>query len=252
MNDLLTRMVQRQRGEVATVQPRVPPMFAPVAEPAPASLSEEMTWTRPTTMQAPEPTTPERTEDLVRPSKEERAQFTPPPLPMVNHVVDMQPLVDSVQRVASSEASESEFHPQAIRPIREEHRSNSEETVVSLSEAIERQTASHVTPQHPQVVREQHTRTERAEVISRLVRQESPPVLASVAPPSLVTAPRAEGLMDRMSQDGSEPPIQVTIGSIEVTAVAAAPAPKRKTAARQPAMSLQDYLARRQGKGVPS
>ena len=252
MSDLLTRMVQRQRGEVATVQPRVPTMFAPVAEPAPASLSEEMTWARPTTMQSPEPTTPERTKDLVQPSKEERAQFKPVSLPIVNRLVEMQPLVDPVQRLVGPEASESEFHPQAIRPIREEHRTNSEGTVVSLSEAIERPTAPHVPPQHHQVVRERHMHTERVEVIPRLVRRESPPVQASAAPPSLVTAPQAEGRTDRILRDRAEPPIQVTIGSIEVTAVAAAPAPKRKTASRQPAMSLQDYLARRQGKGASS
>ena len=44
----------------------------------------------------------------------------------------------------------------------------------------------------------------------------------------------------------SEPPVHVTIGRIEVTAVSAAPAPRRAAMARKPSMSLDDYLARRQ------
>ena len=167
----------------------------------------------------------------------------------VNHVVEMQPSVDRVRRQVSPEASESEFHPQAIRSIREEHRTNPEPTVVPLSEAIERPAAPHVTPQ---VVTERLTYTERVEMIPRLVTQENAPVQAITAPPSLITELRAEGRANQMPQDSAEPPIQVTIGSIEVTAVAAAPAAKRQPAARQPAMSLQDYLARRQGKGASS
>ena len=40
---------------------------------------------------------------------------------------------------------------------------------------------------------------------------------------------------------------KVTIGRIEVTAVSAAPDRKQKAVSRRPAMSLEEYLARRQG-----
>jgi hypothetical protein len=44
------------------------------------------------------------------------------------------------------------------------------------------------------------------------------------------------------------PPVQVTIGRIEVTALTQAAPAKRPAAPRKPAMSLDDYLARRQGR----
>jgi hypothetical protein len=43
-----------------------------------------------------------------------------------------------------------------------------------------------------------------------------------------------------------EPPIHVTIGRIEVTALTPAAPAKRTVAPRKPAMSLDDYLVRRQ------
>jgi hypothetical protein len=88
------------------------------------------------------------------------------------------------------------------------------------------------------------------EVIPRLVRQELSRAKPIDAPPSLVAAPVSGKQLDAIARATAEPPVQVTIGRIEVTALGAPPAPKRKTAARQPSMSLQEYLARRQGKGT--
>jgi len=99
------------------------------------------------------------------------------------------------------------------------------------------------------MVTERVTRTERVEVIPRLVRQDSSLARPIDAPPSLIAAPVSRGRLDGIDRDTAEPPVQVTIGRIEVTAVAAPPASKRKTAPRQPSMSLQEYLTRRQGKG---
>jgi hypothetical protein len=104
----------------------------------------------------------------------------------------------------------------------------------------------------PTIVTERVTHTERVEVVPRLVKQDPSPPRAIDAPPSLVAAPVSRGRSDGADGDTAEPPVHVSIGRIEVTAVAAAPAPKRKTAPRQPSMSLHDYLARRRGKGGSS
>ena len=42
MNDFLTRVVRRHRGELPTVRPRVAPLFAPRVEPAVDPWSEEV------------------------------------------------------------------------------------------------------------------------------------------------------------------------------------------------------------------
>ena len=98
-------------------------------------------------------------------------------------------------------------------------------------------------------VTERVTRTERVEVVPRLLPQAIPAARPIEAPPSLV-APISRQGVDGIDADTAEPPVQVTIGRIEVTAMAAPPAPKRKTGPRPPSMSLQEYLARRQDKGA--
>jgi hypothetical protein len=60
-----------------------------------------------------------------------------------------------------------------------------------------------------------------------------------------VISRRATPLQSR-TMDAAEPPIHVTIGRIEVTAMTQAAPAKRLTAPGKPAMSLDDYLARRQ------
>ncbi|GAB1723255.1 MAG: hypothetical protein NTNFB01_21510 [Nitrospira sp.] len=70
------------------------------------------------------------------------------------------------------------------------------------------------------------------------------PVLS--APPSLRPAEQS-GQGPKQGQLNEEPPVQVTIGRIEVTAVSTTPETKRKSGSRRPAMSLEEYLTRRQG-----
>lgn len=69
----------------------------------------------------------------------------------------------------------------------------------------------------------------------------------SSAPTSMLSTESTRTRSDSLAQEVSEPPIHVTIGRIEVTALTAPSLPKRKAAARPPSMSLQDYLTRRQG-----
>ena len=58
--------------------------------------------------------------------------------------------------------------------------------------------------------------------------------------------PRRATLVRERTMDASEPPVQVTIGRIEVTAMTAPAPPQRASLPRKPTMSLDDYLARRQ------
>jgi hypothetical protein len=85
----------------------------------------------------------------------------------------------------------------------------------------------------------------------RLVEaQQATPMAARVTPPSLLfTGPQGRP-GDAAGTTSPEPPVHVTIGRIEVTALPAPSPPGRKSAARPPSMSLADYLARRQGRGA--
>ncbi len=69
------------------------------------------------------------------------------------------------------------------------------------------------------------------------------PVDSLVAPATLSPA---TGQYQKTIAPTVEPPVQVSIGRIEVTAVTAAPVQRRVVTPRKPAMSLDDYLVRRQ------
>lgn len=73
---------------------------------------------------------------------------------------------------------------------------------------------------------------------------------SSNAPIPLTSQTRMERESAFLSRKPAEPPIQVTIGRIEVSAVTATPPLSRKAPVRQAAMSLQEYLSRRQGRGT--
>ena len=63
--------------------------------------------------------------------------------------------------------------------------------------------------------------------------------LPGQAPPRL-----APDHLQHEARGAAEPPVQVTIGRIEVTAVTSASPPKRTPSPRKPSLSLEDYLAR--------
>jgi len=67
-----------------------------------------------------------------------------------------------------------------------------------------------------------------------------------LAPMSLLVSSVSPASAQRSMSEVGEPPVQVTIGRIEVTALTQVAPPKRAAAPRKPAMSLDDYLARRQ------
>lgn len=107
--------------------------------------------------------------------------------------------------------------------------------------AVEARPGNHVAPESP-------PRETDVELLPRLMTRvvESHQVQSS-APTSMLSTESTRTRSDSLAQEVSEPPIYVTIGRIEVTALTAPSLPKRKAAARPPSMSLQDYLTRRQG-----
>ena len=76
------------------------------------------------------------------------------------------------------------------------------------------------------------------------VRVAAPQALYGIREPAAM--PRRATLIRERTMGASEPPVQVTIGRIEVTAATAPAPPQRASLPRKPTMSLDDYLARRQ------
>lgn len=241
MSDFITRMAQRQLGEISTVEPRLPELFAPVTAPEPVPLISETA-----TIMADEPritTMPGLAAGT------NRARVAEPPI-SVRREEDPEP-VASVAR-----ASKPKSTPAPTPPGEVERRS--EETAPpprSNLDAREGRTPPLVTG--PREIK-------RADSLSAQPQGRTPKeVLTRAAPPQLVeirspkptsAPPRLEGKMSNRIEvsaredtaSDAEPPVQVTIGRIEVTAVMQAAPAKRAPASRKPAMSLDDYLARRQ------
>jgi hypothetical protein len=249
VNDFLTRVVQRHRGEVPTVRPRLAPLFAPGVESAADQVSEELTWPQPATI-ASEPTSTGIQEHRAKQTAEPESLIGPPRPPIVNRVVDVRSPVGRPDSESASDAPRRQAPVEQSRPVSHQHRPGPERMVIPTSASAESRAASDaVTTLTQKMVTERVTHSEQVEVIPRLVNQDTARARPIDAPPSLVSSvsPRP---FDGIDRDTAEPPVQVTIGRIEVTAVAAPPAPKRKAAPRQPSMSLEEYLARRQDKGV--
>ena len=250
MSDFLTRLVQRHRGEVPTVRPRLAPLFAPGVGPAADQLSEEIAWSQPARTRAPEPTSTGESEHRAMPTAEGESHVTPPTLPIVNRVVEVPSPVRQPARESAEEAPRRQVPAHETAPANEEHRHRLDRTATAPSAPVKPHAASDaVTTPIPRTVTERVTHTVREEVIPRLTRPDISSARPFDAPPSLIAAPVSAGPLGDIDRGTAEPPVQVTIGRIEVTAVAAPQTPKRKTAPRQPSMSLQEYLARRRGKG---
>jgi hypothetical protein len=247
MSDFLTRLVQRQFGQIASVEPRIPDLYAPAAA-MPLPITEEIAAQRshsPSMILAAaagEDAQPPETHarvlvelrqpELSHPNRIRRELVSQPgaePVAMVSTervAAEGAPLV-SRSSAASPQGESSRALPvRADLPVREK---GQEPRVASGMIA---------TPAAPILVRRQtETCLNGPEATTRLA-----------APPRLevkTSAGGESGVRARTPVD-VEPPVHVTIGRIEVTARTAAPAPRRVSAPRKPAMSLDDYLARRQ------
>jgi hypothetical protein len=235
MSDFLTRMVQRQRGELPTVQPRGSSVFATMGEgPSEPALEEMTSPLSPVTVSQQEseelsaapPLSSVRRVDheqsnmsysLNKPVHESATTATPP----VNRRMVSAPRMIQERVVGPGPSRIADISPSEL-PLRPEQTEGNESVIqVTL-------------PDLP----------------SRLMTVWHEPNRESVrAPRSLVTI----GSVDRTESrelNIREPPATITIGRIEVSAVTAPPTPARKSRTRQPSMSLQEYLSRRRERGT--
>jgi hypothetical protein len=260
MSDFLTRLVQRQWGELPTVQPRIAPalslpdaLAADVAEDVASSWNEgegsRRKWARalsgldqpPLAQGEADPWVSDRwvprektvhsgeTPPDQRSSADEAnganvsvQEFAEEPTDLAGHLRLLHPLAGLVEARAESPICDG------IRPADRSLLQVQQHTTASLKPFSD--TASSPASQ----IRSRSAARsfwERSEVS---------------APPSLLGS---QALLERSrtAQVSSEPPVQVTIGRIEITALSAPPPARRASQPRKPSMSLQDYLAQRQG-----
>ena len=246
MSDFLTRLVQRQAGTLATIQPRTRSMFAPA-------------------MDRPDPPMPDHPViDRVVSSGEQRQPAEVPrhsiapmyPVPASRHA---QPRIEAPVDGPSVTLPET-----GVRGSEPSHESPVSRAIpgegppVSLRNRIgesERHAARLFSSDHarPQERRSEAPAGQERAVTPppRLVEaQQATPMSARVTPPSLVSTGQQGRPGDAAGLTSPEPPVHVTIGRIEVTPLPPPSPPGRKSAARPPSMSLADYLARRQGRGA--
>ncbi len=248
MSDFLTRLVQRQQGSIHVVQPRIPPMFAPVR-------SGDVPLSGAIASQLP---------SLVR---EEKSALTtqrpsmPPPArehPQPGRVSDFVPMVDpsteASRQVSRNVNVPTEWSlgtegPVSLSRPAPETRSLQKPAQTGKPKTKGSSLASVMEGrQSGRATREAPPHFWHMEAPPRLVTQQVEPEVERIsAPTSLLSAEGWKRPSDNSAQDRDEPPVQVTIGRIEVTAATLPSQSKRKAAARPASMSLQDYLTRRQG-----
>jgi hypothetical protein len=266
MKDFLTRIVQRQRGELPTVQPRIEPMFAPESNREPGSSTQPVSIPDLPAVQEQRPVFMEKASRRLSLS-ERTASFVP--LQLVSDAApsgqEQQPLARHINRNATADAAQSRQEPLVQRinenataspekktPLHNMPSASTYPTKPERSAAPQKQAAeSNPAPAEviwpsPREKTEHLTQTIHVEPPPRLVRPKAANLKdADSAPPSLAAAvPAKQPVAD--PQDASEPPVQVTIGRVEVTAVSVPTATKRKADRPKPAMSLENYLAQRQ------
>lgn len=239
MNDFLARLAARQRGDIATVSPRLPLRFAPVIElpPDEAVLPVSVTSAeRRAVAQGAPPSSPPPA-PLVTPAVAAAppvaAQLTSPIAPAGGQRPDRPPRPEPVLP-SSSPASIPEPRPAVPLGLPEPaSRPAVAEPAVATAPAV-----PHVGIADPPP----HEDPQRAAAAP------PPPLVAPhrhvvtpVDPSPFAEAPRSQG-------PAGPPTVTVTIGRLEVRAAPAPPTAVRTTSARPPAPSLEEYLDRRQAR----
>ena len=243
MSDFLTRLVARQAGTVAMVQPRTPSMFAPqVSRTTPVGLPVRDS-SSPVDEVGRTPAAALRSGDrgnkvliVVDQQEEQRPVSGPRSAPRDGTVRRPDAAPAPLVRNASAVVNRP---PQAAPPApRIGSVSIHEQWPPKQTGLGERNSADGVDTAF----------ATRIELPPRLIdsRHDMTRSAAS-APPSLAS----DAVMGRRTEPTRavppEAPVEVTIGRIEVTAVSTTPDQNRKSSSRRPAMSLEEYLTRRQG-----
>lgn len=253
MSDFLARLVQRQWGQIPTIQPRLPSVYAPVMDQMGFQEAEGVADTTAPLIKEHSPqATLERqwVPELERPKSDETLLTSRVFQPMVeshsvsrlateapesSRVSDATPFVDlqGIQRAHVAEMPRMS----AQRQINDEGIQTQQQTRPGQDGRGEENL--HLVPSD---IAGSMAIPRLAE--SRARNQARTPQQAS-APRSLVGAGSSAERAQNSPQTVTDSPVQVTIGRIEVTAVTQAALTKRAAAPRKPAMSLDDYLARR-------
>lgn len=252
MSDFLTRLVQRQTGTLATIQPRTRSMFDPAMK------------------QRDQPTPDLPLINRVAASDEPRQPAEAPRHSIASmHTVSTDfPVQRRIEAPADgpsvtlpetgARAAESSHESPVVKATAVPRTTQGEGPTGSLRNQIveSRRYAARLFPGNNTRPEERLSEApawqERAVVPPpRLVEaQQATPTAARVTPPSLLSTGPQGQRGDAAGATSPEPPVHVTIGRIEVTALPPPSPPGRKSAARPPSMSLADYLARRQGRGA--
>lgn len=244
MSDFVSRLVDRQMGAATMIQPRLPSMFAPPVSQAGAvdppgidapSLNEEVTRkgvdaSPPSDRHGEVRAHTARQPGLMMPGSQVMAPASGKP----RHAESAPtPLVRNAPLGLSRPAGETPVvvREGSLRPLEPTSRAQLEITGRATDDRAD---SAPVLP------------APRMDLPPRLVEAHHE-TRRSPAPPSLISGVVSRRKVDQDHAGSQEPPVEVTIGRIEVTAVSAAADQKRKPASRRPAMSLEDYLTRRQG-----
>jgi hypothetical protein len=225
MSDFLTRLAQRQLGQVASVEPRLPGLFAPVAAATPLPIMEG---------------------GLARRSG------APPIATATADVMTSPRTMDSPAAVSGRHAETT----QKLNPARHFATKSDEETLargadVTFNMEFPVLVAPMLSAQGRSIDLSLADKSETVQPDLLLARPEtrvSQEFSQRDAPPRFERAMPTRGEVAAVYRGhfAAESPVHVTIGRIEVTAVTATPTQRRAAIPRKPAMSLDDYLARRQ------
>jgi hypothetical protein len=235
MSDFITRLALRQLGQITTIQPRVAPLYAATASESGRSFAEDIEHHP--ALRAHEA--------VMRPEKRAlQAPTAPPGRLTIDASKTAQP------RLVEAHENWLEPGPQlGARPLAAEtHLNNHDERLKAEDPAVIPAKVSDfqaAAMEKVLVVPMARTAPVAPVPLVKPTQSESVQRLNVTAPVALESG---EDRLREQAQQAREGPVHVTIGRIEVTALTAAAPAKRAPAERKQTMSLDDYLARRQGR----
>ena len=254
MSDFLARLVERHWGQVATIQPRARSIFAPESDASSFQVVNDAAALQPGVDRQQEPSwrhaESEAKPQRPGPKQQSSQERSVSPLASLVHQTSAQivfrPLVesgssveattDNERRTPSSRWSESPLRIDRVLNISVEAQPTlRRDQTAKAKDTVDTQSLGETTliPAPP--------------LVEPRVQDPMPIQQQISAPAALRLAESATERPAHAQPRVTEPPVHVTIGRIEVTAVTAPPAPKRVPSSRKASMPLQDYLARRRG-----
>lgn len=258
MSDFLTRLAQRQFGKIAAIEPRLPGLYAPVADARAVQTGgldteyrsdldrEQKTGAMPEESRMPvmskDPAVPSNA--LLSTFREEYHPLVPSRKRTHEHVLPVatESVVEGPENSSRwlRGAHGSTLNPTKPLPV--------PDPSAALSHDPSKRAISESSPmqQRPLVGPDQS----EEEMLPRLVQERVSDRSTASHRVNSLTAPaqltHGAGSAQERAGDNTETPVHVTIGRIEVTAVTTPQAQPRPSSPRKPSMSLNDYLARRQ------